>query len=303
VKHKILLLLFLTVCPFTAVIGALQSVDIESPRAFGYVIGDVFTHRITIVLDDAWELEQDSLPKSGRASIWLDLTLNKWNERQSEATTEYVLELEYQVFNAPEGTVEVSTPALELTAIKGEKSLPIIIPEWQFNVASVTPIDLHESLDYLDLQPAILPYPYETTKVYALLALGILGLLACAAALSYAFDIFPEIRTQRGPFSRALKKLRSLNKLQPNAESSTLALRRVHQAFNETAGKVLMADDLDGFFSQFPLYQNLQEPIEGLFGRSRKVFFELGTKKAADNDIRDLLDLCRHCRDVERGLT
>ena len=302
-KHKIIVFLLLTVCPFTTVIGALQSVDIQTPRAFGYVIGDVFTHRITVVLDDAWELDQDSLPKSERASIWLDLTLNEWNEHQNVATTEYVLELEYQVFNAPEGTLEVSTPALELTAIKGEKYLPIIIPEWQFNIASVTPIDLHESLDYLELQSSIVPYPYETTKVYALLSLGILGLLSCAAALSYAFDIFPGIRTQRGPFSRALKKLRSLNKLQPNAESSTLALRRVHQAFNETAGKVLMADDLDSFFSQFPSYQNLHEPIEGLFGHSRNVFFESGTKKSADNDIKDLLDLCRRCRDVERGLT
>ena len=82
------------------------------------------------MLDAGWGLEQDSLPKSERASIWLDLNPVKFNKRHNGAVTEYDLTLEYQIFNAPEETLQVSMPALELKASKGEKHLPIIIPEW-----------------------------------------------------------------------------------------------------------------------------------------------------------------------------
>jgi mxaA protein len=47
----------------------------------------------------------------------------------------------------------------------------------------------------------------------------------------------------------------------------------LHRAFDATAGRRLLADDLDAFFARFPRFVPLRSEIERFFAASRQMFF------------------------------
>lgn len=297
VRTLLALLLIAMTCTTQA---AIRSVDTGQPRSFGYVIGDVFRHHIKITLDDPWVLDKATLPENGRVGIWLERKLIQFTEQRISQGTEYQFDLEYQIFNAAKQLVEVFTPQLELSVVNDSKRIPVFIHEWGFTVAPVVHDDIHQSLDYLDLQPPHKPVPRK--PAYALLVAGSTGLLLSMAVLGYIFGRLPGISRTRGPFARACSRLRVLRKQHHQPESYQQALRHMHQAFNETAGQVLLAEDLEQFFSEQPNHAKLREPIEQLFKHSRQEFFE-SKNRVVEGGITSLLELCIQCRDIERGLS
>jgi len=297
---KALIALFL-VCLNGEPWAALRSVEIDTPRPFGYTIGDVFDHGISITVDDPWRLDPDSLPGNERIGLWFERQLLRLDESRVAKGTQYRLKIRYQIFNAPANPLEVFTPALELRIVNGGKQMPVFVREWGATIVPLTSGDTLRPVDYLKLQPPIRPPPRNSHTPGLLLAAGGAGLLFSLTVTAYMFGRLPGVRRTRGPFARTLKRIKALPGAGTEADAYRQALRYLHQAFNETAGRVVTGDELDRFFTEQPRHARLREPIEDLFSRTRLEFFEPG-RLPADRDIAELLKLCRHCRDVERGL-
>jgi mxaA protein len=107
----------------------------------------------------------------------------------------------------------------------------------------------------------------------------------------------PFLRKHNGPFARAR---RDINKL--NEADSSAALRRLHRAFDETAGVSIFPQHLAEFFTRHPAFGDLQTDTQKFFTNSRLAFFSKHTE--SDNSITKkwLLDFCERCRDRERGM-
>lgn len=291
----------LLVCLLGVAGAAVRSIQVSKPRTFGYMIGDVFQQRIQIELDDPWTLDTESLPANGRIGIWLERRITRYEQRRIAKGIRYQLELQYQIFNVGNKTVDIFTPRLELRSVNAEKQIPVFIQATGVSVAPVTTNDSHQVLNYLELQPPVKPPLINTAIACTLLAAGCAGLLFSLTVFGYIFGKLPGVRRTQGPFARALGRLGALQKTCPDAETYRRALRHVHQAFNETAGRVVMADDLEQFFFEQPRHAALHEPIERLFHHSRRVFFE-SDGAALASDFSNIVELCRQCRDIERGL-
>ncbi len=296
------LIVLLLLCLTSAARAAIRDVEVEQPRTFGYVVGDVFKHRIQITLDDPWKLKLDSLPKNGRTGIWLERQVSQFTEQRISGGTRYQFNFDYQIFNTAKQSVEVFTPQIELSVVNGDKQIPVFIQQWGFTVAPVTRDNVHQSIDYLQLQPVLKPVRRKTDFAYALLAAGSAGLLFSLAVLGYIFGKLPGIKRTQGPFARTLGQLKVLQKKSHEPKNYQQALRQIHRAFNETAGRVVLSEDLEQFFIEQPRLATLREPIEQLFKRSRNLFFE-SEGATVEGSINSLLKLCQQCRDIERGLS
>jgi mxaA protein len=297
---KALTALFL-VCLSGEPLAALRSVEVDTPRAFGYTIGDVFDHGVSITVDDPWRLDRGSLPGNERIGLWFERQLLRFDELRVTKGVRYRLKIRYQIFNAPPDPLEVFTPALELRIVNGGKQMPVFVRAWGATIVPLTRNGTLQPVDYLNLQPPDRPPPRNSRTPALMLAAGGAGLLFSLMVTAYMFGSLPGVRRTRGPFARTLKRIKALPGAGTEADAYRQALRYLHQAFNETAGRVVTGDELDRFFAEQPRHARLREPIEHLFSRTSLEFFEPG-RLPGDRDIGELLKLCRHCRDVERGL-
>ena len=310
---KALIAIFL-LCISSGAWAKLRSLDVEYPRAYGYTIGDVFEHVIRITVDNPWQLDLSSLPKDESIGIWFERKVLPLQETTVENGRHYQLTLRYQVFNAPRTTREVFIPRMELSlineaAFKGgavdsigasEGRLPVFIREWGATLSPVTRSDVMESTDYLELQPAAGPLARSNLRSLLLALPGGIGVLFALTVFAYLFASLPGIRRTQGPFARALKRIRKYSK-SSHGDAYPQALRDLHQAFDETAGRVVTGDELESFFAEHSQHAALREAIEQFFRCSHKEFFEPG-QSHGEREISALLQLCRYCQDVERGL-
>ena len=279
---------------------AINRFELITPRAFGYVIGDVITHRVEFELADPYQLVQDSLPRAGRVNQWLELRPGVFEASKQPNATAYAITLNYQILNAPEALKEIFTPAHTLMFTDGERSFPVFISQWVFSVA---PLTSKATSGVFDLQPEQEPLPMPLTPHIRRLGLSLVGIAAALGLLAYIYGTIPFLRRTQEPFARAYRKIRQYQRKPGDALIYREALRCTHRAFNETAGKVVFAEALDEFFIAHPRFLSLRGPIQEVFTDSRSVFFNPSTSMSAQRISLDkLLQLVRGCRDIERGL-
>ncbi len=283
--------------------GAVSNVEIVTPRAFGYVIGDVIRHKIRIELDNGYRMQLDSLPEAGRLNRWLELRSLSWSNNKDGGANAYEIELIYQILNSPERLQEVFIPNFTLTATDGEQTLPVLIPEWGFTIAPITRIGGTTTAAFLDIKPERPPPAIPITPyVIGLVIMGVVILLVLLF-LAYAYASIPFFQRANGPFALAYRQLKRLHIEQVGPTRYRAALRCVHHALNQTAGAVLFPDGLNTFFSHHPRYMAERAAIEKLFAQSRAAFYDSWNNEDAQTHSIDwLLRLCRRCRDLERGL-
>jgi mxaA protein len=280
---------------------AIRSFEIATPRPYGYVIGDVFEQRITLSLNTPYRLQRDALPAPGRIDRWLALRDPRLELVTQAGFTEYRLTLGYQILSAPQHLSRLFAPGLDLAFSDGEQVLHFPVPGFAYAVAPLIPAqDLGEGAA-LGLRPARRPPPIPIAPHLWRLALigaglGVLGLL-----LAYLYWVVPFLGRSHGPFARAWRELRACARRPPGADRDRAALRVLHRAFDQSAGRALFGEDLDGFFRDHPRFAPARGAIEALFEASRGVFFDPHRPLAAPA-LDQLLALCRRCRDLERGL-
>jgi mxaA protein len=172
------------------------------------------------------------------------------------------------------------------------------VPGWGFSVAPLTAEPARDR--HGDLRPDRAPEPVPTSGYELRLVLYGIGIAAAALYLLYlhvALRFFPR---SNGPFARAYRELRRLARRRDEGEAYRSALRRLHRAFDETAGGALFAERLGEFFAARPRQLDLRPATERFFELSRQEFFAAGDIERSSLDW--LIGFCRAWREHERGV-
>ena len=282
--------------------AVVESLTVTTPRPFGYVIGDVIEHRVSLVLRPGFELDPASVPETGRTGRWLSLNEAVLDGDAGDGKSHHTIRLRYQVVNAAPSVIGAGTAPISLRILGPEGDLPVVVPAWGFTIGPIVTPEERVPGRLPDLRSALPPPPIPTTERTArVAALGLLaaGLLVLAAG-RYLRGRFG--RSGPGPFDLACRRVerRMKNPQAPGAYAG--ALVEVHSAFNATTGRAVFGYDLARFFVEHPRFESLRTPIEALFAESAALFYASdGDPPSGGGSLDHLRDLCRACRDVERS--
>ncbi|MDX1605282.1 MAG: hypothetical protein R3202_03755 [Candidatus Competibacterales bacterium] len=286
-RGPVLLLALLLSAPLPAQV-AIRGFEVETPRDFGYTLGDTFAHTAVLTLNDPWRLRESELPEPERISHWLESRPVRIERRRAGDGIRYRIVLGYQIVNLEPGVERISRPALTLRLGDGQGQLSVTVPPWPLTVAPLIGPEPAATL-----QPDRLPPPRSWTRTGTILAVTGLGL----AGLGLAWLHGPLPLGRRGPFARALPELRRAGH---TVAARRAALRRLHAAFDATAGGTLLTADLPRFLERQPRFRPLRADIECFFAASGAVFY--APQPTEPPPLQELVALCRACRDAERGL-
>lgn len=268
--------------------------DIEQPRTFGYHIGDRFSRIVHLQLRRPYTLSTRALPAAGRFSEWLALEAPQVTSEQDAAATRYAIRFDYQVVNVGSEADSIAVPHHELAVSEGKETLTALIPATRINV---TPL---RGRDDTSLQADQAPGRLESDAGRLWLGAGVLAL--SVLALLHLHGGLPSWRAAR-PFGVAQRAVKAAGRRGWREEDYATALRAVHRAFDETAGRTVFADTLAGFFGEHGAFTTLREPVTEFYARSRHYFFASGAEGAtARYSATELARLVAQCRDIERGL-
>ncbi|AEG02674.1 hypothetical protein [Methylomonas methanica] len=267
--------------------------ELQTPRPFGYWVGDQIQHRIVLETQADVRLDMSSLPKQGAINRWLNL--NQATVESGSGNNRTVIELEYQVFYAANEVKMLDIPGFVLRFVRDGKTVEQAVPAWHFTLSPLKELAIRKDADgryYMrpDARPAPLPSTAERFGLYAGLSLS----LASAAYLAYLYGYFPAWPKRR-IFKRAMAELAGLSE-----RDLPRALAVMHHALNTLYGQALYKHRLDAFYQNHPEYLAAAGKIGWFFDFSNRVLFagyrEYGTREAGE-----LLALCRLCREIERG--
>ncbi len=267
--------------------------ELQTPRPFGYVIGDEIHHRLVIETRQDVTLNPDSLPKQGALNRWLNL--NQISVATDSDSGELVVDLKYQAFYAPNEVKMLTVPGFTLRFNQSGKTIEQPVPEWHFTLSPIKELAVRKDEDGLNyMRPDAVPQPLSDSQhwlvVYASLSLG----LITSIYLAYLYGFFPVWPKQR-IFKRALRELSSKSQA-----DMPRGLAVVHHAFNVLNDQPLFKHRLAGFYQTHAEYQSAAEQIDWFFNLSNAVLFA-GKQDFAADDWQKLQDLCRVCRDIECG--
>jgi mxaA protein len=274
--------------------GAVQ-VNVVTPRAEGYVIGDTITHSVRLDLPGDYQLDERSLPAAGRIDQWLELRAPEVRHHGHEADVRFI----YQIVNAPDATRELVVPRQTLQITDAQRNLSVFIPEWRFTVTPIVPEVQRGPAARFNLRPERLPQPLPLGPHLWLLAALVAASLAAATALAWIHWCIPWRARRAQPFAHALRELRRLQGQAWDDQRQREAFRIVHRALDRAAGFTLLPSNVDNLFRLRPGLEQVRVQIESLLLDSRRIFFgSVGTSAPATLDT--LTQLCRSCRDIER---
>jgi mxaA protein len=277
--------------------GAEFSVRTEEPRPFGYVIGDELSRRIEIDAPAGFKIQSDSLPRPGRVDAWLELRTFNAIEKTSGASTRHTLDLRYQIMNSPEKVKTHSLPKSLIILNKNNSLKALDIAETPFTISPLTPAFVL-ARDGLEEMRADKPaHLIDISAHYWRLGFAALATAVALLTLVYIKWGMPFLRKQNGPFAKAR---RDINKM--DETDSPAAFRRLHRAFDETAGVSIFPQHLTEFFTRHPAFSDVQGDAQKFFRHSRQAFFSRAAEDDSSINKKWLLDFCARCRDRERGM-
>jgi mxaA protein len=272
--------------------AAIREVQVESPRDYGYNIGDRVVQRVTLSVRDPYRLLRDALPEAGRMDHWLARDPVIVDQRPDQGGIVYRIDLGYRIVNLEPNVEQLTIPPRRLLLGDGQTSVGATVPEWSFRVSWLS----DTSRPAGTLQPDRAPPPLEPPRM-ELGAAGI-GLLLALGLLGYRYGRLPFVT--RGPFDQALRELRGLP-APWDVDRQRAALRMVHAAFDRLADGTVTGQRLEALFQHQPRLAPLRAAIEDFFARSATVFFHPAPERPPPTRD-ELLKLCRCCRDALRGV-
>jgi mxaA protein len=273
------------------------TVHTEDPRPFGYVIGDELSRRIEIDAPSTFKLQSDSLPRPGRVDAWLELRKINVTEKVSGSNTRHMFDLRYQILNSPENVKTHSLAKLLIIFNNNNQLKSVEIAESPLTVSPITPAFVL-ARDGLEEMRADKTAKLIDASVHYW-RLGFTALAAAAALLSLIYVKWgmPFLRKHNGPFARARRDIHKIN-----ATDTSSAFRRLHRAFDETAGVRIFPQHLAEFFTRHPAFADVQTDAQKFFTQSRVAFFSKEAESDKTINKKWLLDFCARCRDRERGM-
>ena len=259
--------------------------QVEQPRPFGHVVGDILAQRVLLPADRPPAPE--SLPGPQRLDIWIERRPARV-ERAADGRRWLVVD--YQVVNAPRSLTTVHIPAWRLDL--GAAQAPLLVPAWPVEVSPIVARAAPGASGW-QLRPDRPAPAIATGPLRLQLLLAASALVACLAAWAgwLAWRHWRDAMTL--PFSSALQALKREHDANPPA------WRALHEAFDRTAGEVLRLSTLPRLFERAPQLEPLRDRIESFYAQSAARFF--GDARAAPAaGAASPLALCRDLRRVER---
>jgi mxaA protein len=287
-------LLILTSLLLTGCAGApddaLIRFEVETPRPFGYVIGDEIRETLLIETRPGILLNTASLPATGSLNRWLNL--NRLEVEQDGQR--YRIDLRYQVFYAPLTVKTLTLPGFTLQFGSGGSAFSKEVPPWRFTMSPLRDLAVKSAEGGASIRPDSPPPQLDTRQAMTLIAAGSVASLVAAAVLAFLYGYFPALQ-RRTLFKRALKQLARL----PEKDMAE-ALRTLHQALNALNRQPLYQHQLAGFYEAHPEYRRLDSQLNWFFHYSNHYFFSRNVSATA-LDRQKLTALCQACRQIERG--
>lgn len=275
----------------------LQDLRIDEPRAFGHFIGDVLVRDVTFVVPAPLQLApQDGLPALGRTGAWTQLIDRRLAVAQAKDGRRYHLVLTYQIVNCPPEPRLVSIAGAQLHLVGGGTQTIDHLPDWSLSLVPLTVSTLRAGLE--ERRP---PRPPRALNVRrpAVLA-GLFAAAGFSLAAWFGLDQWGlgVLRPRGGPFARADVRLRRLAREPRATQRGRDALRTLHRAFDETAGRRVFADRVDEELAQLAQFAGMENEIRRFYELSRAEFFGHG---AGEISLPALLHLCGQLKSRERS--
>jgi len=296
-----LLLLAWAASPSSHAVEAAQ-VSVSDPPAYGYHVGDVVERRLRIQLPTGARLDPESLPSPNRQGGAMELS--SLQHQDAEDAAEQRLLLRYQVMRSPEVPTVFELPTLNLRTTvptgqaggAGLREALLRVPAHPLMVSPIAPAQPPNRAGLGPLQPDLpAPLPPIAPIRQRAQAWGVLALVALAWLL-WRHALRPLWWRRQRPLARAWREIRRLPAA-PNATALGAALRRLHAALNEDAGRVLLATDVPAWLAQRPQYQAQATALQHFHQRSSRHFFAPPGDAAPD-----LAADAQHLRQLSRAL-
>jgi mxaA protein len=251
-----------------------RSVHVQTPRPFGYFIGDVIRLEVDIAVDAPFTIVPGSLPKPRSVNYWLDLRSVAVDDRGTGTNERsYRIALEYQTFYAPLEPRALMIPGFTVTMSDGSARIEAEVPAWPFLMSPMREIRPQPSRPAALLRADVTPPPASAAKA-VVVAIGC-GVAAPAlfGVLAYYYAWWPFSRSRRRPFARARVAMRRALAGDMHGEGYLAGLVALHRAFDAAAGRSVMADDAKSFVVSAPTFGRLEPEIDRFFQASRRAFF------------------------------
>ncbi len=246
-------------------------------RSYGIQLGDLVTRRI-ITRDSASGFASNLLPEPGVINAWLTLRQVTVRTHGSERH----IDLVYQITAANDQVALLFLPALVL------RSADQVVGRADAQALSISPIIGNQPFQRQglgDLQPDRHKPNVDRAGLWQRL-----GVLLGALMLATGWLVWQRSRRLRpdgpAPFARAERDLRRLVRqrsdgagLSPESLRES-ASRRLHRAFDQSAGRSLFLEDLAAYLREHPSLVVAAADIEYFFRSSRSAFY--GRHPAAD---------------------
>ena len=296
-----------------AAAAEVRAIEVRSPRAFGYFLGDLVQAQVDLVVDAGFSVQPASLPQPGPLAYWLDLRRVALNETAlADGGKRIRLNLTYQNFYAALDARPLEIPGFTVTlaneTAQGLTTAQAVVPGWSFTISplrEVQPTRQDDPADYMrpdgasgaiDARPMLL-----ASGGFAAATLATLAILARDRA-------WPPFRPRRvRSFAVARRKLRRLKAGVGTGAAADAAYRdgllALHRGIDTTDGRRVLADDLSAFLARHPALAPQAAPLEAFFAASRLAFFGRDTAGARTLVSFAALDdtLCRLAADERRA--
>ncbi|GAB4255925.1 MAG: hypothetical protein Kow0065_04340 [Methylomicrobium sp.] len=270
------------------------SIELDTPRAFGYSLGDTITLTAQIKVPLFYTLETGFLPQPGPVNEWL--TIHTIEPITPAADKDYALAVTYQVFKSVRTTEELTIPPLPIRFLHRGETETESIPAWTFSYNPLIPATKADNR--IAPEPELAPRPIDTNRHADNLSYLLSAIAALTLYIVWFYGKIPFLERYSGAFGVACRELRRLKK-QPTSKENTLqALQCFHRALNEVAGETVFASELPAFFQREPKFRPLQEKTEALFDISQRWFF---TDESPPIERAHIENLCRLYRKLERS--
>lgn len=284
--------------------AAAKIVHINNPFKNNSIqIGEVLTRNLSIEVNAPYELLKTALPMKGLIRNGIELSEIKVESVQTDQKNVYSIALRYQVFASAAKPTVMQLPAENFEFSGAEQALNVQLPAWGFWFSPLVAEGITNAKENLQPQykATLLDLSLHHTRFWLLLALALSGLLG----LIYINADVRHLPFMNGAFAKAQRTLTKLAKRQAanspadKASAEKKALLAMHQAFNQTYGQNLFANDIAKFLSAQPKFKRLKTEIEQFFAYSSASLF---ASQAPPQFMQTLLSLSKSLRDCERGV-
>jgi mxaA protein len=290
----------------SAVAGAraqIRSVEMMTPRPFGYFLGDIIKSEVDITVEPGFTLNRASVPKAGQLNYWLELVGTKTESASRGKTTLYRLYLTYQNFYAALDSRRLEIPGFSLSFVSGDQTAVAIVPPLSIEVSAlreVQPAMRESGTDYMrpDVRPKRIDLRADRARTLGLgfAALIVLGFLAYDRAWP------PFTARPHRPFTLAAREIHRLLRGSAPGPAYKEALLILHRAIDESAGRTILSGDLESFLKSRPAFCGLETDFKRFFSSSHRVFFgDQLLSGTPDFSQADLLTFCDGLAQAERS--